>query len=91
MARGKKVEVRTEYVDVTSEEVKAVIDGIAKAVDGMVHEFGFSMSVMDQIAQLMHESPPNLNMVRIMLEKFFDVSVPDPHEEGDPDEDYLAG
>ena len=81
MARLPKEIVRTEYVDVSADEVKAVIDGIAKAVDKMVHEFGFSMSVMDQIAQLMHNSPPDLDMVRIMLEKFFDVSVPDPDEE----------
>ena len=50
MARVPKEVVRTEYIDVTADEVKAVIDGIAKAVDGMVHDFGFSMSVMDQIA-----------------------------------------
>ena len=81
MGRPPKEIVRTEYVDVSADEVKAVIDGIAKAVDKMVHEFGFSMSVMDQIAQLMHKSPPDLDMVRIMLEKFFDVSVPDPDEE----------
>ena len=81
MARPPKEIVRTEYVDVSADEVKAVIDGIAKAVDKMVHEFGFSMSVMDQIAQLMHKSPPDLDMVRIMLEKFFDVSVPNPDEE----------
>lgn len=81
MARLPKEIVRTEYVDVSADEVKAVIDGIAKAVDKMVHEFGFSMSVMDQIAQLMHKSPPDLDMVRIMLEKFFDVNVPDPDEE----------
>lgn len=49
----------------------------------MVHDFGFSMSVMDQIAQLMHESPPNLEMVRIMLGQFFDVYVPDPDKETD--------
>lgn len=81
MARPPKEIVRTEYVDVSADEVKAVIDGIAKAVDKMVHEFGFSMSVMDQIAQMMHKTPPDLDMVRIMLEKFFDVSVPDPDEE----------
>jgi len=81
LARLPKEIVRTEYVDVSADEVKAVIDGIAKAVDKMVHEFGFSMSVMDQIAQLMHKSPPDLDMVRIMLEKFFDVNVPDPDEE----------
>lgn len=87
MARGqKKVEVRTEYVDISSEEVKAVIEGIAKAVDGMVHDFGFSMSVMDDIAKLMHKSPPDLEMVRIMLDKFFGVYVPDPDEEGAADE-----
>ena len=86
MARGRKVEVRTEYVDISSEEVKAVIEGIAKAVDGMVHDFGFSMSVMDDIATMMHKSPPDLEMVRIMLDKFFDVHVPDPDEEGEADE-----
>lgn len=86
MARGQKVEVRTEYVDVTADEVKAVIEGIAKAVDGMVHDFGFSMSVMDDIATMMHKSPPDLEMVRIMLDKFFDVHVPDPDEEGESDE-----
>lgn len=83
MARVPKEIVRTEYIDVTADEVKAVIDGIAKAVDGMVHDFGFSMSVMDQIAQLMHESPPDLDMVRIMLGQFFDVYVPDPDKEID--------
>ena len=83
MARVPKEVVRTEYIDVTADEVKAVIEGIAKAVDGMVHDFGFSMSVMDQIAQLMHKSPPDLDMVRIMLGQFFDVYVPDPDKESD--------
>ena len=83
MARVPKEIVRTEYIDVTADEVKAVIEGIAKAVDGMVHDFGFSMSVMDQIAQLMHKSPPDLEMVRIMLDKFFDVHIPDPDEENE--------
>ena len=83
MGRLPKELVRTEYVDVSTDEVKAVIDGIAKAVDNMVHEFGFSMSVMDQIASLLHESPPNLEMVRIMLDKFFDVYVPDPVYDSD--------
>ena len=83
MGRLPKELVRTEYVDVSADEVKAVIDGIAKAVDNMVHEFGFSMSVMDQIAQLMHKSPPDLEMVRLMLEQFFDIYVPDPDKESD--------
>lgn len=83
MAKVPKEIVRTEYIDVTAEEVKAVIEGIAKAVDGMVHDFGFSMSVMDQIAQLMHKSPPDLEMVRIMLDQFFDVYVPQPDEDGE--------
>jgi len=87
LARVPKEIVRTEYVDVSADEVKAVIDGIAKAVDGMVHDFGFSMSVMDQIARLMHESPPNLEMVRLMLERFFDINVPDPV--CDPDEEVM--
>lgn len=76
-----RTEIRTEYIDVSSDEVKEVCEGIAQAVDKMVHEFGFSMSVMDQIAKLMHESPPNLDMVRLMLERFFDINVPDPDEE----------
>ena len=83
MAKVPKEIVRTKYIDVTADEVKAVIEGIAKAVDGMVHDFGFSMSVMDQIAQLMHKSPPDLEMVRIMLGQFFDVYVPDPDEENE--------
>lgn len=83
MAKVPKEIIRTEYIDVTAEEVKAVIEGIAKAVDGMVHDFGFSMSVMDQIAQLMHKSPPDLDMVRIMLDKFFDVYVPDPDDKSE--------
>ena len=83
MARVPKEVVKTEYIDVTAEEVQNVIEGIAQAVDKMVHEFGFSMSVMDQIAKLMHESPPNMEMVRIMLERFFDVDVPDPDVENE--------
>lgn len=83
MARVPKEIVRTEYIDVTADEVKAVIEGIAKAVDGMVHDFGFSMSVMNDIAKLMHKSPPDLEMVRIMLDKFFDVHIPDPDEENE--------
>lgn len=80
MAKNKP-EIKTEYIDITNEEVKQVIEGISKAVDKMVHDFGFSMSVMDQIARLLHESPPNLEMVRIMLSHFFDVDVPEPDEE----------
>lgn len=83
MTREPKEIVRTEYIDVTADEVKAVIEGIAKAVDGMVHDFGFSMSVMDDIAKLMHKSPPDLEMVRIMLDKFFGIYVPDPDEENE--------
>jgi hypothetical protein len=83
LARVPKEIVRTEYIDVTADEVKAVIEGIAKAVDGMVHDFGFSMSVMNDIAKLMHKSPPDLEMVRIMLDKFFDVHIPDPDEENE--------
>lgn len=83
MARVPKEVVKTEYIDVTAEEVQNVIEGIAQAVDKMVHEFGFSMSVMDQIAKLMHESPPNMEMVRIMLERFFDIDVPDPDVENE--------
>lgn len=83
MGRGQKAEIRTEYIDISSEEVKQVIEGIAKAVDGMVHDFGFAMSVMDDIAKLMHKSPPDLEMVRIMLDKFFDIYVPDPDEADD--------
>ena len=90
MAKGKKGEVRTEIIDVTSDEVKDVIEGIAQAVDKMVHEFGFSMSVMDDIAKIMHKSPPDLEMVRIMLDKFFDIYVPDPEEKGAADE-YEVG
>ena len=84
MARGAKTEVRTEYIEVSSAEVRAVLDGVAEAVDKMVHEFGFSMSVMDQIARLLQESPPNLEMVRTMLDKFFDVEVTDPDAEDEP-------
>ena len=86
MGRGQKAEIRTEYIDISSEEVKQVIKGIAKAVDGMVQDFGFSMSVMDQIAQLMHKSPPDLEMVRNLLEKFFDIDVPDPVYDSDEDD-----
>lgn len=80
MAKNKS-EIKTEYIDITDEEVKRVIEGISQAVDKMVHEFGFSMSVMDQIARLLHESPPNFEMVRIMLSHFFDVDVSDHDEE----------
>lgn len=80
MAKNKS-EIRTEYIDITDEEVKRVIEGISQAVDKMVHDFGFSMSVMDQIARLLHESPPNIEMVSIMLSKFFDVDVSEPDEE----------
>ena len=86
MARVPKEIVRTEYIDVTADEVKAFIEGIAKAVDGMVHDFGFAMSVMDDIAKLMHKSPPDLEMVRIMLDKFFDIYIPDPDDKDDADE-----
>ncbi len=80
MARTSTSETKTEYIDISSEEVKAVIEGIANAVDGIVHDFGFSMSVMDDIAKLMHKSPPDLEMVKIMLDRFFDIDITDPDE-----------
>lgn len=71
----------TNNKDVSRDEVLNVIKGISQAVDKMVHDFGFSMSVMEQISNLLNESPPNIEMVRTMLDQFFGVYVPEPDEE----------
>lgn len=67
--------------DISRDEVLNVIKGISKAVDKMVHDFGFSMSVMNQISLLLNDSPPDMKLVRTMLDHFFGIEVPEPDEE----------
>lgn len=62
---------KMQSVDVTDEDMREIIDKLTNAIDDMIHDFRFTLNVLENVSTLLKRSPADIKMVKIILEQFF--------------------
>lgn len=62
---------KTERAEIISKDLEEIIDKLTSAIDDMTRDFKFTMDAMESISQLLKQTPPDIEVIRIILNRFF--------------------